>query len=358
MRNEPLVEVSQVKGTSETMPTLSPNDEWAGFEQYEYFIGSSLKLTPGAGDFVRSAYQRGLALQETEGFNPYKFGLISSSDTHVGAASLVEQYHWGKTAQDGASPEARRSVPPNGRKTWDGAEDPRTRREITATQFSSSGLAGVWAESNTREAIFDAMQRKETFGTSGPRMKVRFFAGMDYEPAMLDDTDLLVRAYDQGVPMGGQLERVTGETAPGFVVWAIRDPLGAPLQRAQVIKVWSDKGETHEVVHDVACSGGALPDATTHRCPDNGASVDISDCSTAAGTGANELKAYWQDPDFDAAREAAYYVRVLENPTCPWSTWDAVRNGTPPNPELPETVQERAWSSPIWYAGFDPLAVE
>ena len=356
MRNEPLVEVSQVKGTSETTPTLSPNDEWADFEQYEYFIGSTMKTTPGAGDFVRSAYKRGLALQETEGFNPYKFGLISSSDTHVAAASLVEEFHWGKTPQDGASPEARRSVPPNGGKTWEGADDPETRRQITATQFGSSGLAGVWAESNTREAIFDAMNRKETFGTSGPRMKVRFFAGMDYEPAMLADADLLQRAYDQGVPMGGQLAKVSGEAAPGFLVWAVRDPMSAPLQRAQVVKVWTDGGETHEAIHDVACSGGAVPDAVTHRCADNGASVDISDCSTDPGAGADELKAYWQDPDFDADLEAAYYVRVLENPTCRWSTWDAVRNGTPPNPELHTTLQERAWSSPIWYAGFDQLA--
>ena len=352
MRNEPLVEVSQVKGTSETAPSLSPNDEWADFEQYEFFIGSTVKSTPSTGDFVRPAYKAGLALQETEGFNPFKFGLISSSDTHVAAASLVEEFHWGKTPQDGASPEARRSVPPNGAQTWEGAEDPSTRRQITATQFSSSGLAGVWAESNTREAIFDAMRRKETFGTSGPRMKVRFFAGMNYTPDMLDSAALLETAYADGVPMGGQLEKVSGDAAPGFLVWAIRDPLSAPLQRAQVVKVWSDGGETHEVIHDVACSGGALPDAATHRCPDNGASVDISDCSTEPGTGASELKAYWQDPDFAPDLEAAYYVRVLENPTCRWSTWDAVRNSTPPNPELPLTLQERAWSSPIWYAGY------
>ncbi|MBU1289214.1 MAG: DUF3604 domain-containing protein [Alphaproteobacteria bacterium] len=352
MRNEPLVEVSQVKGTSETAPSLSPNDEWADFEQYEFFIGSTIKSTPSAGDFVRPAYKRGLALQETEGFNPFKFGLISSSDTHVAGASLVEEFHWGKTPQDGASPEARRSVPPNGAETWEGADDPSTRRQITATQFSSSGLAGVWAEANTREAIFDAMQRKETFGTSGPRMKVRFFAGMDYSADMLESAALLDQAYAGGIPMGGQMDKVSSQTGPGFLVWAMRDPLSAPLQRAQVVKVWSDGGETHEAIHDVACSGGALPDATTHRCPDNGASVDISDCSTAPGTGASELKAYWQDPDFKADLEAAYYVRVLENPTCRWSTWDAVRAGTPPNPELPETLQERAWSSPIWYAGY------
>jgi len=189
-------------------------------------------------------------------------------------------------------------------------------------------------------------------------MKVRFFGSMEYSPSMLDDADLLARAYDGGMPMGGQLENVSGDTAPGFLVWAMRHPMSAPLQRAQVVKVWTDGGETHEAVHDVACSGGAVPDAATHRCPDNGASVDVSDCSTETGSGANELKAYWTDPDFNADREAAYYVRVLENPTCRWSTWDAVRNGTPPNPELPTTVQERAWSSPIWYAGLDLTASE
>jgi hypothetical protein len=352
LRNEPLVEVTQIKGTSETSPSLSPNDEWADFEQYEYFIGSPVKSTPGAGDFVRTAYQRGLALEETQGFNPYKFGLIGSSDTHIAAATLVEETHWGKFPQDGAGPEARQSVPPDGGMTWDGVEEPGERRLLVSSQYSASGLAGVWAESNTRQAIFDAMQRKETFGTSGPRMKVRFFAGMNYAPDMLEAANLLETAYAHGVPMGGQIGKVHGETGPGFLVWAVRDPLSAPLQRAQVIKVWSDGGETHEAVHDVACSGGAMPDAQTRRCPDNGATVEISDCSTAPGTGAGELKAFWQDPDFTPELEAAYYVRVLENPTCRWSTWDAARAGKPPNPELPETLQERAWSSPIWYTGY------
>ena len=346
MRNEPLVEITQLKGTSETHPSLAPNDEWAGFEQYDYFIGGSDELTPGKGDFVRSALGRGMELQDSAGYNPFKFGIIGSSDTHIGAATLREETHWGKFPHDGASPEARRSVPPGGAANWDAVEE-EDGAPFASRQYSSSGLAGVWAEANTREDLFDAMRRKETFGTSGPRIRVRMFAGFGYDEAMLNDPDLLTKAYAGGVPIGGALSG-TGE-APAFIAWAMRDPISAPLQRLQIIKVWTQDGAAQEMVYDAACSGGAAVDATTHRCPDNGASVSLADCSTVEGTGAGELKTLWRDPGFDASQRATYYVRVLENPTCRWSTWDAVRNGTPPNPDLPLTLQERAWTSPIWY---------
>ena len=189
------------------------------------------------------------------------------------------------------------------------------------------------------------MRRKETFGTSGPRMKVRFFAGDDLTADMVSSADLIESAYASGTPMGGE---VSGGT-PGFIAWAMRDPLGAPLQRLQIVKVWTEGGDLKEAVMDIACSDGKAPDPTTQRCADNGASVDTATCETTEGSGKGELKAFWRDPDFDAAMDAAYYVRVLENPTCRWSTWDAVRNGTPPNPKLPQTLQERAWSSPIRY---------
>jgi len=347
MRNEPLIEISQLKGTSETHPSLSPNDEFAGFEQYEYFIGSQEKASINTGDFARTAIARGLELNAADGFNPYRFGFIGSSDTHVAAATLNEETHWGKFGTDGASAEARQSVPPNGATEWPAAAE--NTELLVGSQYSASGLAGVWAEANTREHIFDAMARKETFGTSGPRMRVRLFGGWDYTTEMLDAPDLLEQAYAGGVPMGGDLERGVDVSAPTFIAWAMQDAISAPLQRMQIIKVWTADGVASERIYDIACSGGAEPDATTRRCPDNGARVDASTCATEPGSGAAELKTVWQDPDFRAEEEATYYVRVLENPTCRWSSWDASRNGTPPNPALPEVLQERAWSSPVFY---------
>jgi len=348
MANEPLVEITQLKGTSDAHPILSPNDEWSDFERYENYIGAAVKATVNDGDFVRQSLARGLEIEEAVGANPYEYGFIGSSDTHIAAGTFVEKTHWGKFPVDGATAEARNSVPPKGAKTWEGAEAP-IGRALAASQYSSSGLAGVWASENTREALFDAMRRRETFGTSGPRMKVRFFAGNDLNAADLESAELLNKAYANGVPMGGNVEgNGLGESGPNFLAWAVQDPLSAPLQRLQVIKVWAANGRLKEAVYDVACSGGDAVDPISHRCADNGASVDITTCETTAGTGAGELKAAWQDPEFDASQDAAYYVRVLENPTCRWSTWDAVRAGVEPNPDLPKTLQERAWSSPIW----------
>lgn len=346
LRNEPIVEMTQIKGTSETHPSLSPNDEWANFEQYDYFIGSSAKSTVNEGDFVRPSLARGLALAESLGANPYEFGFIGSSDTHIAAATLREDTHWGKFPTDGASPQSRSSVPPEDYTDWADVPTASDRRVLTGAKFSASGLVGVWAESNTRDDLFDGMRNRETFGTSGPRMKVRLFAG-DYDASILDATDLLEQAYANGVAMGGNLTAAESE-APSLLAWAVQDPLSAPLQRLQIIKVWAEDGTAREAVYDVACSDGSAPDPETDRCPDNGASVDIETCATDPGTGTGELKAVWQDPSYDPAQVSAYYVRVLENPTCRWSTWDAVRAGTPPNPNLPTTLQERAWSSPIW----------
>jgi len=344
--NEPLVEITQIKGTSETHRMFSPNDEWAGFEQYDVFIGSAAKSTVNEGDFVRPALSRGIALEEQLGANPYKFGFIGSSDTHIAAATLKEETHWGKFPTDGAGPQYRSSVPPEGYTSWEDVPESTNYRVQTGAKFSASGLVGVWADANTREDLFDAMRRKETFGTSGPRMKVRLFAG-EYSDDILSSADLLDQAYAQGVPMGGEIEGGE-EASPRFVAWAIQDPGSAPLQRLQIIKVSAQNGAALETIYDVACSGGETPDPETRRCPDNGSSVDISSCDTTPGSGVGELKALWSDPDYDPNQVSAYYVRVLENPTCRWSTWDAVRAGTPPNPALETTLQERAWSSPIW----------
>jgi hypothetical protein len=177
---------------------------------------------------------------------------------------------------------------------------------------------------------------------------VRFFAGFDYEPSIIDDHDLVAKAYQRGVPMGGNL-KARGKHAPHFLVWAIRDPNSNRLQRLQMIKGWVQDGKAHERVFDVACSDGLAPDPNTHRCPDNGAKVDLTDCSSSADKGDAELRTIWNDPTFTPGQRAIYYVRVLENPTCRWSTWDAIRAKVPPNPNLKKTIQERAWTSPIWY---------
>jgi len=336
--NEPIVEISQIKGTSETHPDLSPNDEWANFELYNILIGMPVKATITEGSFVRPSLARGLGIESEIGFNPYQFGIIAASDTHVSAASVSEENHFGKFASD-LEPETRGSTPPKGQKVWGEATTDEAWTLIAATQYGASGLAGVWAEENTRESIFNGMRSKETFGTSGPRIQVRMFAG-DYSQDILTAPDMLEQAYAGGTAMGGE---VSVEN-PTFLAWATRDPNSAPLQRLQIIKVW-DGGEA---VYDVACSGGATPDPATNRCPDNGAEVNLSDCSIR-GEGAAELKTLWQDPSFTESEKASYYVRVLENPTCRWSTWDAVRNGTPPNPDMHAILQERAWGSPIWY---------
>ena len=338
MRNEPLVEVTQVKGTSDTHPLLSPNDEWADFGIIEGTIGNDSLSTP-QGSYVRDAYLNGLAMEEEQGFNPFRFGLVGSSDTHNAAGSFREEDYWSKAGLLDITPEQRGSVP---------RAETGEYNDGSSQYWGASGLAAVWAESNTREDIFRALQRKETFATTGPRMRVRFFAGHDFDETTLAGSDRLARAYADGVPMGGDLMADGEQRAPRFLLWATRDPAAAPLARLQVIKGWTADGAKRERVYDAACSDGSTP-GDAHRCPDNGARVDLSTCATTEGRGASELEAFWQDPDFDPGQRAFYYVRVLQNPTCRWSTWDAIRAGTPPNPRLPPTIQERAWSSPIWY---------
>ena len=218
--------------------------------------------------------------------------------------------------------------------------------------WGASGVAAVWAEDNTRESIYEAFRRKETFATSGPRIRMRFFAGLDYSPDLVNDPMAVSKAYAGGVAMGGDLEGDSAAT-PAFLVWAMADDSSAPLQRLQVIKGWEQGGKTHEQIFDVACAGGAEVDPSTHRCPDNGAEVYAEDCSLKEGTGAAELKVVWEDPQFDVNQEAFYYSRALEDPSCRWSTWDALRAGAAPRSDLPRTIQERAWSSPIWYRSPD-----
>ena len=365
MRNEPVVEMTQVKGTSDTHPLLSPDDEWADFEIMDKRVGSRPPTySMPQGGYVRDAYLRGLTLDWEGRGNPYKFGLIGSSDTHTGAGAYDENNYWSKVGVLDGTDMGRGSVPlsqdridqltqysidfnqPVSTKQIEG----KTYADVGFDQWSASGLAVAWAEENTRDSIFQAFKRKETFATTGTRMAVRFFAGFDMESIDLSSEDMVENAYAKGVTMGADLFSQDNQT-PQFLVWAQRDKLGAPLQRVQIIKGWVEtaSGTPKEKVYDVACSDGLTVDPLTNRCPDNGARVNINDCSISNDVGAGELKTKWIDPDFDPAVKAFYYVRVLENPTCRWSTWDALRAGEKPRPDLHETIQERAWSSPIWY---------
>ena len=342
MRNEPVVENTQVKGTSDTHPMLSPNDEWADFEIMPLRIASTLLSEP-PGSYVRDAYLRGLVMQEAGGFNPYRFGVIGSSDTHNAAGSFEEDNYWSKTGITDIQPQQRGSVPLD-----QPGEDGEPYANGSSKYWGASGLAGVWAESNTRESIFDAFRRKETFSTSGPHIKVRFFGGYGLDASLATAPDNIERAYANGVPMGSDLAP-NGDSAPSFFVWAMRDPDSGSLQRLQIIKGWVDDGETSEQVYDIACSDGGTVDPSTHRCPDNGARVDLATCEPTPGKGASELATVWSDPDFEPDQHAFYYTRVLENPICRWSTWDAIRAGVEPRPDMHSTIQDRAWSSPIWY---------
>ncbi len=365
MRNEPVVEVTQVKGTSDTHPLLSPDDEWADFEIMDKRVGSRPPTySMPQGGYVRDAYLRGLTLEWEGRGNPYKFGLIGSSDTHTGAGAFDENNYWSKVGVLDGIDMSRGSVPLTQDRIdllnqyADLYDQPvsvqeiggRTYADVGFDQWSASGLAVAWAEENTRDSIFQAFKRKETFATTGTRMAVRFFAGFDMQSIDIDSEDMVKNAYAKGVTMGADLFSQDNQT-PQFLVWAQRDKLGAPLQRVQIIKGWveSASGTPKEKVYDVACSDGLTVDPVTNRCPDNGAKVNINDCSISSDVGAVELKTTWVDPDFDPTIKAFYYVRVLENPTCRWSTWDALKAGVKPRPDLDETIQERAWSSPIWY---------
>ena len=361
LRNEPLVEITQVKGTSETHPLLSQNDEWANFEIFPLRTSTRLPSNP-QGSYVRDAWQRGLNLTARDAGNPYKFGVIGSSDTHTGAASLEEDNYFGKIGAFDSTPEKRGSIPASflyGTLVKIGASemiedvDGQSYLDFSGYKYwGASGIAGVWAEANTREAIYDALRRKETFATSGTRIKLRFFSGYSFSEDQLGEADLIKEAYRSGVTMGATLQAQANQQ-PSFLAWAIADPNTAPLQRLQIVKGWLKNGEHQEQVYDVACSDNLQVNQETYRCPDNNARVNLGDCSTTANVGALELKVLWQDPDFVPEQEAFYYTRAIENPVCRWSTWDAIRSGEVPRKDLPATIQERAWSSPIWYSALN-----
>ncbi len=337
MRNEPLYEVSQIKGTSETHPDLSPNDEFAGFEIWDYTLSAlSIPASVRVGSYVRDAFLRGMQLEAEGKGNPFKYGIIGDSDAHNSAAVVEEDNYTGKFALDN-SPEHRLNGPR-------GFEEKNARQ---IRQFSSGGLAGIWAESNTREALVDAIHRKETFGTSGTRLKVRFFAGYQFDANLLQAPDWVQQAYASGVPMGSDLPPSNG-AAPSFIVHAVKEVNGANLDRVQIIKGWLENGKTVEKIYDVALSDGRTVGANGEVAP-VGNTVDASTATYSNDIGATQLATVWTDPDFDPATHAFYYVRALEIPTPRWSTYDAVTLGVAPRDDIPVSIQERAWTSPIWY---------
>ena len=353
MRNEPIVEITQVKGTSDTHPALSTNDEWADFEIMPFKVATQ-SISEPKGSYVRDALLEGMKMENKEGFNPYKFGFIGSSDTHTAASSLEEDNFFSKIGILDSRASLRGSVPETDSAILESGQpvidlDGNKYIDSSAITWGASGLAGVWAEENTRDSIYAAFRRKESFATSGPRMTVRFFAGYNLDAGKINDNDLIEYLYTNAETMGADLDGIK-QQSPSFFVWAVRDAFTASLQRVQIIKGYiDDNGDPQEQVFDVACSDGGIPDPDTYRCPDNNAKVDISNCAFSQDVGAAELKTFWTDPTFKVEQRSFYYVRALENPTCRWSTWDAVRNNVEPRSDILKTIQERVWSSPIHY---------
>ncbi len=336
MRYEPISEILQVKGSSAAHPVLSPTDEFASFELYEQLLSAEVVRGEVRGSYMRDALRTGLELQQNRGFNPYRFGVIGSSDGH-NASSPVEEnsYHGKLPAMDGSA----------GMRTNHALLLPEERN--LALRWGSGGLAAVWAEENTRDSLFDALRRKESYATSGTRIRLRFFGGWDYPRDLWQRSNPARTGYAQGVPMGGVLPART-TARPVLAVSAWKDPEGANLDRIQVIKGWVDAdGQSREKIYNVAAADGRQPDPQTGRLAPVGNTVDLGTAHYRNSIGAVRLTAVWSDPDFDPAQRAFYYVRVLEIPTPRWSTFDALRLGIEP-PE-PATLQERAISSAIWY---------
>ena len=339
---EPAYEVTQIKGDGEAHPYLSPEDEFADYENWDLGnLDASEAKTDDmlAGEYAREALKRGLALEKKFGTNPYKFGMIGSTDSHTSLATAQEDNFFGK--HSGAEPAPERMVHPF-METDVGS--------LYGWHMVSSGLAAVWATENTREAIFDAIARKEVYGTTGSRMAVRFFGGWEFTEEDINNRQPAFTGYQKGVPMGGDLStRPENAKAPSFMIFALRDPIGANLDRIQIIKGWlDDKGNTHEKVYDVAWSGDRKPDANG-KLPPVGNTVDVKNANWTNTIGASELATVWQDPDFDPELKAFYYARVIEIPTPRWSTYDAFRYGVELPQGVPTSTQERAYTSPIWY---------
>ena len=345
IRYEPIIEVSQIKGDGETHPLLSNEDEFADYETWDVanIDGSAAKEESMLQyEYARSALKLGLQLGDRLGANPYQFGLTAASDTHTALATTREENYFGKYAQTEPSTERHgREVIP--------ADDPDYR--VMTSQEVASGLTAVWATANTREALFDAMRRKEVYGTTGTRLRVRVFGGWNFKAHEAVMPDFTSEGYSRGAPMGGTLHDAPDGAAPSFLIRALRDPDGANLDRMQVIKGWLDEdGETHERIYDVAVSDGRQIGEDGRATEAVGSTVDVASASYTNSIGSAVFAAHWVDPDFDPQEPALYYVRVIEIPTPRWTTYDAAFFGMPLPDTVPATVQDRAYTSPIWYA--------
>ncbi len=337
-RWEPLVEVTQIKGDGEAHPLLSRNDEFADFETWDIgnLIGSREKTSDMLpGEYAREALKNGLLVQQQSGANPFKFGMIGSTDSHTSVTASEENNFWGKFAT---------TEPHPGR--WVKHRKPLQK---DGWQYSASGLAAVWARDNNRASIFDAMQRREVYATTGPRITLRLFAGWSFDSSDLTDPDIASLGYSKGIPMGGDLTAAPAGQSLSLMMTASKDPQSGNLDRLQVVKGWVDKdNQTFEKIYNVAWSG--LRELTAEgTLPPVGNTVDVADASWTNSIGEPQLAVVWTDPDFDSNQHAFYYVRALEIPTPRWTAYDAKRFGESMNNEVPMTIQERAYSSPIWY---------
>jgi hypothetical protein len=336
--NSPATEIIQTKGASETHPALSPYDEFAGFEtSFKHLLGSGGVVGKIDYSYVRRALTDRVGFQEMIGANPFKYGIVSGADSHNAFSDNEEFNYSGVHGNTDKTPEIRMTS--TGSVAGEAPKD-----------FGTPGATAVWADENTREAIFDAIRRKETYGTSGPLIRLRAFGGWGFTDATVGADDWVSQGYANGVPMGQDLPAMPASAkAPTFMIWAMKDPESGNLDRIQIVKGYYQDGYAREMVYDVVWSDGRQPDASTGKVPPVGSTVDIPNASYTNTIGDAQLSAVWTDPDFDPSQHAVYYFRVIEIPTPRWSTYDAKALGIDPLPDVPATIQERAWSSPFWY---------
>ena len=338
---EVLYEATQMKGDGESHPLLSPNDEFAKFERWDkgnLDMSAAKKPEMLQFEYARSALKNGLKLEKELGVNPYKFGIVGSTDSHTGLTTADDDNFYGKATP--YEPSEHR---------WSHGFISGAAGKLMAWEMTASGYAAVWATENTREALFDAMQRRETYATTGPRMIVRFFGGWDFDTKDAQTRSPAIAGYMKGVPMGGDLNNAPAGKAPTFLVAALKDPIGANLDRYQIVKGWmTADGKLEEKVYDVAWSGNRTP-AADGKVPAVGNTVDVANATWSNTIGGPELIAVWKDPNFDPAQRAFYYGRVIEIPTPRWTAYDAKYYNVKMSAEVPMTTTERAYTSPIWY---------
>lgn len=343
---EPLIEVTQQKGDSETHPVLSPNDEFADYERWDRMNLNGIVLHKpemAQHEYARGALKRGLKFEETLGVNPFKFGMIGSTDSHVGLSAVEEDNYFGKVSLLEPNPHRWEHV------SIEYKPDPKAVKPVLGWEMGASGYAAVWARENTRESIFDAMKRKEVYATTGSRMTVRFFGSWNFDPGDAQNRMPAAVGYEKGVPMGGDLRNAPSGKSPSFLVAALKDPLSGNLDRLQIIKGWLDaNGAVQEKVYDVAWSDNRKP-GSDGKLPPVGNTVDVANATWTNTIGAPELIGVWKDPDFNPKQRAFYYARVIEIPTPRWTAYDAKRFGIKMSSEVPMTTTERAYTSPIWY---------